>query len=86
MASAFKEPKPILAHVVGQDNIVYLFDSATKAAAFTHADVKSILQVCRGQCKSAMRWNFYFQKSIDAQVLAQLADRKVISLFTTIDA
>ena len=86
MASAFKEPKPILAHVVGQDNIVYLFDSANHAAAFTHADVKSILQVCRGQRTSAMRWNFYFQESLDAQVLAQLADKKVIPPCTTIDA
>ena len=86
MASAFKEPKPILAHVAGQDNIVYLFESANKAAAFTHADVKSILQVCRGQRKSAMRWNYYFQESIDAQELAQLADRKVVSLCTAIDA
>lgn len=86
MASAFKEPKPILAHVVGQDNIVYLFDSANQAAAFTHADVKSILQVCRGQRTSAMRWNFYFQESLDAQVLAQLADKKVIPPCTTIDA
>ena len=86
MASAFKEPKPILAHVVGQDNIVYLFESANKAAAFTHADVKSILRVCRGQRTSAMRWNFYFQESLDAQVLAQLADKKVIPPCTTIDA
>ena len=86
MASAFKEPKPILAHVVGQDNIVYLFESANKAAAFTHADAKSILQVCRRERKSAMRWHFYFQESIDAQVLVQLADKKVIPPCTTIDA
>ena len=86
MASAFKEPKPILAHVVGQDNIVYLFDSATKAAAFTHADVKSILQVCRGQRKSAMRWNFYFRETIGAQVLLGAANKKVIPPCTTIDA
>lgn len=86
MASAFKEPKPILAHVVGQDNIVYLFDSAARAAAFTHADVKSILQVCRGQRKSAMRWNFYFQETIGAQVLLGAASKKVIPPCTTIDA
>ena len=86
MASAFKEPKPILAFVVGYEHTVYLFDSANKAAAFTHADVKSILQVCRGQRTSAMRWNFYFQESLDAQVLAQLADKKVIPPCTTIDA
>ena len=86
MASAFKEPKPILAFVIGHVQTVYLFDSATKAAAFTHADVKSILQVCRGQRTSAMRWNFYFQESLDAQVLAQLADKKVIPPCTTIDA
>ena len=86
MASAFKEPKPILAFVIGHEHTVYLFDSANKAAAFTHADVKSILQVCRGQRKSAMRWNFYFQETIDAQVLAQLADKKVIPPCTTIDA
>ena len=86
MASAFKEPRAILAHVAGEDNIVYLFDSANKAAAFTHADVKSILQVCRGQRKSAMRWNFYFQETIDAQARMYLASKKVIPPCTTIDA
>ena len=86
MASTFNEPKPILAFVVGHEQTVYLFDSANKAAAFTHADVKSILQVCRGQRTSAMCWNFYFQESLDAQVLAQLADKKVIPPCTTIDA
>ena len=85
MASAFKEPKPILAFVVGYEHTVYLFDSANKAAAFTHADVKSILQVCRGQRKSAMRWNFYFRETIDAQARVYLAD-KVIPPCTTIDA
>ena len=86
MASAFKEPKPVLAHVVGQDNIVYLFESANKAAAFTHADAKSILQVCRGQRKSAMRWDFYFQETIGAQILLGAANKKVIPQCTTIDA
>ena len=86
MASAFKEPKPILAFVIGHVQTVYLFDSATKAAAFTHADVKSILQVCRGQRKSAMRWNFYFQETIGAQVLLGAASKKVIPPCTTIDA
>ena len=86
MASAFKEPKPILAFVIGHEHTVYLFDSANKAAAFTHADVKSILQVCRGQRKSAMRWNFYFQETIDAQAWMYLADKKVIPPCTTIDA
>ena len=86
MASAFKEPKPILAFVVGHEHTVYLFDSANKAAAFTHADVKSILQVCRGQRKSAMRWNFYFQETIDAQAWMYLASKKVIQPCTTIDA
>ena len=86
MASAFKEPTPILAFVIGHEHTVYLFDSANKAAAFTHADVKSILQVCRGQRKSAMRWNFYFQETIDAQARMYLADKKVIPPCTTIDA
>ena len=77
MASAFKEPKPILAFVVGHEHTVYLFDSANKAAAFTHADVKSILQVARGERKTAVGWSFFLRSTIGGQVVESQAVKRV---------
>lgn len=77
MASAFKEPIPILAHRIGNPLVVYLFNSANDASVFTKADVKSIMQVARGTRRSALNWNFYMQASIGAQVIHGAATKLV---------
>ena len=68
MASAFKPPIRIIAHRRDNAAVVYTFDSANKAAAFTHADVKSILQVARGERQQAVGWQFYDAATIAGQV------------------
>lgn len=85
MASAFREPIAIMAHRIGNPQIVYLFGSANTAATFTKADVKSIMQVARGQRKSALSWNFYMQASIGSQVIVCAASKVVIPMGVTVE-
>lgn len=77
MASAFKEPVEIVAYWMGGSKTVYIFESANKAAAFTHADVKSIMQVARGQRKTAVGWNFYLRASIAGQTVEAEATKRI---------
>lgn len=75
MASAFRDPIAIMAHRKGNSKSVYLFDSANAAANFTKADVKSIMQVARGERKTALDWVFYLQKSVGSIVIVTNATR-----------
>ena len=77
MASAFNEPIEIVAYWMGGSQTVYVFDSANKAAEFTKADVKSILQVARGERKTAVGWTFFLRSSIAGQVVESQATKRV---------
>ena len=76
MASAFKEPIEIVGYRLRTPSVVYIFGSANKAADFTKADVKSILQVARGERKTAVGWAFFQRSSIAGQVVESQAARR----------
>ena len=77
MASAFREPIQVLAWRERAPHIIYVFDSANKAALFTHADVKSILQVCSGQRRQAVGWHFCTD-STDRAMLVRATAAKLV--------
>ena len=77
MARTFNKPIPILAHRNGNPKIVYTFDSANKASAFTLADVKSIMQVARGDRYQALGWDFYIKDSLTGREREQKATRVI---------
>lgn len=77
MASAFKEPIEIVGYRMRTPSIVYVFESANKAAEFTNADVKSILQVARGDRKSAAGWAFFLRSTIGGQAVESQAVKRV---------
>lgn len=77
MASAFKPGVPVLAWRIRAPQTVYVFDSANKAALFTHADVKSILQVCYNQRRQAVGWHFCTDGTDRAKLVKALATKLV---------
>ena len=77
MASAFKEPIEIVGYRLRTPSVVYIFESANKAAEFTKADVKSILQVARGERKTAVGWSFFLRSTIGGQVVESQAVKRV---------
>lgn len=79
MASAFKEPVQVLAWRERAPHIVYVCSSANKAALFTHADVKSILQVCCGQRRQAVGWHFCTDNTDRATIVRGMAAKIVLT-------
>lgn len=79
MASAFREPIRVLAWRERVPHIVYVFSSANKAALFTHADVKSILQVCCGQRRQAVGWHFCTDNTDRATIVRGMAAKLVLT-------
>ena len=77
MASAFKPPVPVIGWRKRNPEIIYCFDSINKAANFTHADAKSVMQVCKLERIQARGWCFCYDGTAGAELLKKEAKRKI---------